>query len=171
MHSRVNHHQLLFCSCSFCLFIFCLFISLVASAWRQCSNIYSLQVKISLIDNWNILTLTEMELELEEKANSNIKILSAFLQPRDAALRTLKLDGGWKPFYSGADSSASAQSGVGILTSSQLQIRILLGSLVCILKPKVENQSICLLLTGICPQPQCCEWLSGLCGWSTWCFN
>ena len=39
-----------------------------------------------LLGNWNILTLTERELELIEEASSIISILSEFLQTKDVAL-------------------------------------------------------------------------------------
>jgi len=62
---------------------------------------------------------------------------------------TVNLDGEWKLFYSGADPSVSAQTGVEILTiprlSDSVSDWIPLGLRVCILKLKVENESICLL--------------------------
>ena len=63
--------------------------------------------------------------------------------------RIVDLDGGWKLFYSGADPSISAQTGVGILTSPQLSNFMFdwipLGSRACMLKLKVKNRSLCLL--------------------------
>ena len=62
----------------------------------------------------------------------------------------MDLDGGWKLFYSGADPSRSAQAGVEILTSSRLSNCVSdwmpLGSRVCMLKLKVLDRSLCLLL-------------------------
>ena len=61
----------------------------------------------------------------------------------------MDLDGGWKLFYFGADPSISAQSGVGILTSTRLSDCvsdwIRLGSRVCMLKRKASDRSWCLL--------------------------
>ena len=61
---------------------------------------------------------------------------------------TVDLDGGWKVFYSGADSSMSAQVSVGILTSPRLSDCVSdwlpLGSRVCVFKLKVLVQSLCL---------------------------
>ena len=61
----------------------------------------------------------------------------------------MNLDGGWKLFYSGADPSMSAQTGVGILTSPRLSDCmsdcIPLRSRVCMLKLKVLDRSLCLL--------------------------
>ena len=55
----------------------------------------------------------------------------------------------WKLFYSGADSSRSAQASVGILTSPRLSDCVSdwipLGSRVCMLKLKVLDRSLCLL--------------------------
>ena len=59
------------------------------------------------------------------------------------------LDGGWKLFFSDADSSSSAQEGVEILTSPHLSDCVSdwipLGSRVCMLKLKVLDRSLCLL--------------------------
>ena len=61
----------------------------------------------------------------------------------------MDLDGGWKHFYSGDDPSMSAQAGVRILTSPHLSdcvsVWIPLESLVCMLKLKVLDRSLCLL--------------------------
>ena len=67
-----------------------------------------------LLGNWNILTLTEKKLAFVEKQSDILSILSEF------GSGTVDLDGGWKLFYSGADSCVSAQAGVGILTSPRL---------------------------------------------------
>ena len=62
----------------------------------------------------------------------------------------MDLDGGWKLFYSGANPSVSAQAGVEILTSSRwsncASDWMPLGSRVCMLKLKVLDRSLCLLL-------------------------
>ena len=61
----------------------------------------------------------------------------------------MDLDGGWKLFYSGADSSMFAQTGVGMFTRPQLSACvsdwISLRSRVCMLKLKVFDRSLCLL--------------------------
>ena len=66
---------------------------------------------------------------------------------RDSGI--VDLGGGWKLFYSGADPSMSAQVGVEILTSPQLSDDVFdwipLGSRACMWKPKVKDQSLCLL--------------------------
>jgi len=59
---------------------------------------------------------------------------------------TVNMDGGWELFYSGADSSVSAQADAHDPPVVKLCVRLVpLRSWVCILKLKVENQSICLL--------------------------
>ena len=57
-----------------------------------------------LLSNWNILTITGKELELDRKQNGIISKLLEFLQPKKGGSGTVDLDGGWKLFYSGADS-------------------------------------------------------------------
>ena len=101
-----------------------------------------------LLGNWNILSLTEKELELVEEAKLyHLDVIGVSSTKRGSG--TVDLDGGWKLFYSGADPSMSAQAGVGILTSPRLSECvsdwILLGSRVCMLKLKVLDRSLRLL--------------------------
>ena len=100
-----------------------------------------------LLGNWNILTLTGNELELVEEAKRyHLDIIRVSSTKRRGSGT---VDGGWKLFYSGADSSMSAQAGVGILTSPRLSgcgsDWIPLGSRVCMLKLTLLDRSLCLL--------------------------
>ena len=102
-----------------------------------------------LLSNWNILTLTGKELEsVEEAKQYHLDIIGVSSTKRRGS-GTVDLDGGWKPFYSGAGPSMSAQAGVGILTSPRssdcVSDWIPLGPRVCLLKLKVVDQSLCLL--------------------------
>ena len=66
-----------------------------------------------MLGNWNILTLTGIELELVEEARRyHLDIIGVFSTKQHGS-GTVNLDGGWKLFYSGADSSTSAQAGAG----------------------------------------------------------
>ena len=102
-----------------------------------------------LLGNWNILTLTGKELELVEEAKRYHLDIIGVSSTKRRGYGTVDLDGGWKLFYSGADPSMSAQSGVGILTSPRLSDCVSdwipLGSRVCMLKHKVLDRSLCLL--------------------------
>ena len=96
--------------------------------WRQ-RRVFVLKIKShthrSIITNccwaiWNILTLTGKELDLVEKVKQyhlNIVRVS-LIKKRGSA--TVDLGGKWKLFYFGADPNVFAQTGVGILTRSQL---------------------------------------------------
>ena len=99
--------------------------------------------------NWNILTLTGNELELVEEAKRYHHDIIGVSSTKRRGSGTVDLDGGWKLFYSGADSSMSTQAGVGILTSPRLSDCVSdwvpLGSRVCMLKLKVLDRSLCLL--------------------------
>jgi len=70
-----------------------------------------------LFGNWNILT--EKELGLVEEAKWYHLDIFGVSSTKRRGSGTVILDGGLK-FYSGADPSMSAQSGVGILTSPRL---------------------------------------------------
>ena len=70
-----------------------------------------------LLSNWNILTLTEKELELVEKAKRYHFDIVGVSSIKRRGYGTVDLDGGWKLFYSGAVPSMSTQAGVGILIS------------------------------------------------------
>ena len=102
-----------------------------------------------LLGNWNTLTLTGKELELVEEANRYHLDIIGVSSTKLRSSGTVDLDGGWKLLYSGADSSMSAQAGVGILTSPRLSDCVSdwipLGSRVCMLKLKVFDWSLCLL--------------------------
>ena len=113
-----------------------------------------------LLCNWNILTLTEKELLLVEKAKRyHLDIVGVSSTQRGGSgtvdlngrggsgtvdpdgrggSGTVDLDGGWKLFYSGSDPRISAEPGVGILTSLRLPDCVSdwvpLGSRVCMLK-------------------------------------
>ena len=101
------------------------------------------------MDNWNILTLTEKELELVEEAKRYQLNTIGVSSIKRHGSGTVDLDGGWKLFHSGADPSMSAQTGVRILTSPRLSDCVSdwipLGSRVCMLKLKVLDRSLCLL--------------------------
>ena len=73
-----------------------------------------------LLDNWNIFTLTGEKLELVEEAKRYHFDIIGVSSTKGCGSGTVDLDGGWKLFYSGADSSTSAQAGVGILPNSRL---------------------------------------------------
>ena len=99
--------------------------------------------------NWNILTLTEKELELVKEAKRyHLDVIGGSSTKRRGS-GTVELDNGWKLFYSGADPSMSAQAGVGVLSSPLLSDCVSdwipLGSRVCVLKLKVLDRSLCLL--------------------------
>ena len=102
-----------------------------------------------LLGNWNILTLTGKELELVEEAKRYHLDIIGVSSTKQRGSGTMDLDGGWKLFYSGADTSMSAQAGVGILTSPRLSDCVSdwipLGLRVCMLKLKVMDRSLCLL--------------------------
>ena len=122
-----------------------------AQSIRTRDNVAHLQVNHHqlLLGNWNILTLTGKELELvEETKRYHLDIIGVFSTKRRGP-GTVDLDGGWKLFYSGADPSMSAQTGVRTFTSPRLSDYesdwILLGSRVCMLKLKVLDRSLCLL--------------------------
>ena len=102
-----------------------------------------------LLGSWNVLTLTEKELELvEEEKKYYLDIVGVSSTKRHGS-GIVNLDGGWKLFYSGADPSMSAQASVGILTNFQLTNCVFdwipLGSRACVLKLKVKNRSLRLL--------------------------
>ena len=90
-----------------------------------------------------------MEMEWKKIASMEYGIIVFHSIPYHALSGTMDLDGGWKLFFSGADSSMSAQAGVGILTSPRLSDCVSdwipLGSRVCMLKLKVLDRSLCLL--------------------------
>ena len=102
-----------------------------------------------LLGNWNILTITGKELVLVDEAKQYHFDIIGVSSTKRRGSGTVDLDGGWKLFYSGADSSMSAQAGVGILTSPRLSDCVSdwipLASRVCMLKPKILNRSLCLL--------------------------
>ena len=72
-----------------------------------------------LLGNWKVLTLTGKELKsvkMAEKYYHNVG--NSFTERRGSEI--VDLDGELKLFYSGADPSMSARTGVGILTNPQL---------------------------------------------------
>ena len=101
-----------------------------------------------LLGSWNILTLTGKELELVDEAKKYHLNIVGVSSTKRRGTGIVDLDGGWKLFYSGADSSMSAQAGVAIFTSPLLSDCVFdwipLGSRVCMLKHKVKNRSTCL---------------------------
>ena len=110
-----------------------------------------------LLGNWNILTLTGKELELVEEAKRYHLDSFGVSSTKTRCSGTVKLDCGWRLFYSGGNPNISAQAGVGILTtpppppppppplSDCVSDWIRLGSRVCMLKLKVLDRSLCLL--------------------------
>ena len=62
---------------------------------------------------------------------------------------TVKLNGGWKIFYSGVDAAMCAQAGVGFLVSPSLTECVVdwapLGGRVCLLKLRLQERSLCIL--------------------------
>ena len=62
---------------------------------------------------------------------------------------TVKLNGGWKIFYSGIDVATSAQAGVGLLVSPNMAECVIdwapLGGRVCLLKVRLQERSLCIL--------------------------
>ena len=99
--------------------------------------------------NWNILTLTEKELELVEEAKRHHLDIIGVSSTKRRGSGTVGLDGRCKLFYSGADPSMPAQAGVGILTSPRLadcvSDWIPLELRVCMLKLKELDRLLCLL--------------------------
>ena len=68
-----------------------------------------------LLGNWNVLTLTGKELELVDEARKyHLDVVGVSSTERRGS-DIVDLDGEWKLFHSGADSSMSAQASVGIL--------------------------------------------------------
>ena len=102
-----------------------------------------------LLGKWNILTLSGKELELVGEAKRYHLDIIGVSSTKRRGSGTVDLDGGWKLFYSGADSSMSARAGVGIFTSPRLSDCVSdwipLGSRVCMLKLKVLDRSLCQL--------------------------
>ena len=92
-----------------------------------------------LLSNWNILTLTEKELELVEEAKRYHLDSFGVSSTKTRCSGTVELDGGWRLFYSGADPNMSAQADVGILTRLSDCVSD------CMLKLKVLDRSLCLL--------------------------
>jgi len=111
-----------------------------------------------LFGNWNIFTLTGMELELEEEAKRyHLDIVGVSLTKRHGS-GTVNLDGGWKLFYSGNDPSVSAQAGVGILTSpkiGRLDVRLDSFGITGLHIEAQSRESVNMPVAGICLQ--CCE--------------
>ena len=70
-----------------------------------------------LLGSWNVITLTGKESELVEEAKKYHLDIVGVSSIKRRGSGIVDLDGGWKLFYSGADSSMSAQAGVGFLTS------------------------------------------------------
>ena len=99
--------------------------------------------------NWNVFTLTGKELELVEEAKKCHLDIVGVSPTKRRGSGIVDLDGGWKLFYSGADPSISAQSGVEILISPQLTDCvfdwIVLGSRASMMKLKVKDRLLCLL--------------------------
>ena len=73
-----------------------------------------------LLGNWNILTLTEKELELVEEAKRFHCHIIGVSSTKRRGSGTVDLDGGRKLFDSGANPSISAQSGLDFLISPRL---------------------------------------------------
>ena len=62
---------------------------------------------------------------------------------------TVKLNGGWKIFYSGVDAAMFAQAGVGVLVSPNIVECVVdwvpLGGRVCLLTLRLLERSLCIL--------------------------
>ena len=101
------------------------------------------------LGNRNVLTVTGKLLELAEKAKKyHLNIAGAFSAKKRGS-RFVNLDGGRKLFCSSANPSTYALACVGILASPQLSDCVFnwipSRSLVCLLKFKVNDRSLCLL--------------------------
>ena len=68
--------------------------------------------------NWNILALRRKKLELVEEATRYHLDIIGVSSTKSRGPETMDLDRRWKLFYFGAGLNMSAQTGVGILTSS-----------------------------------------------------
>ena len=69
------------------------------------------------IGNWNVSSLTGKEQELVCEAQQHRLNFVGISSTKRRGSETVKLNGGWKIFYSGVDAAMSAQAGVGLLVS------------------------------------------------------
>ena len=102
---------------------------------------------ILLLGKWNVLILTEKELELVEEA-TKYHLYIVGVSPIKRCCGIVALDGGWNLFCSGADPSISAQAGVWEFSqalSCQCVRSDSFGSRACMLKLEVKDRSLCLL--------------------------
>ena len=99
-----------------------------------------------VIGNWNISSLTGKEQELVCQYRLDVVGISS---TKCRGSGTVKLNGGWKIFYSGVDAAMSAQAGVGLLVSPNIAECVVdwapLGRRVCFLKLRLQERSLCIL--------------------------
>ena len=77
-----------------------------------------------LLGNWNVLTLTEKELELKEEAKKYHLDIGEVSSTSRVGFGLVDLDGRLKLFYSVADPSKTVQVDVGILTNHQFSVSV-----------------------------------------------
>ena len=102
------------------------------------------------IGNWDVLSLTGKDQELVCEAQQHrLDVVGISSTKRRGSGGTVKLNGGWKIFYSGVDAAMSAQAGVGLLVSPNIAEYIVdwvpMGGRVCLLKLRLQERSLCIL--------------------------
>ena len=67
--------------------------------------------------------------------------------------KTVKLNGGWKIFYFCVGAAMSAQAGVGLLVNPNISECVVdwvpLKGRVCLLKPRLQERSLCMYLASV----------------------
>ena len=100
------------------------------------------------IGNWNVSSLTGKEQELVCEAQQ-YRLDVGISSTKRRGVGTVELNGGWKIFHSGVDAAMSAQAGVGLLVSPNIAECVVdwvpLGGRVCLLKLRLQEQSLCIL--------------------------
>ena len=72
------------------------------------------------IEKWNVSSLTGKEQELVWEAQQHCVDVVGISSTKRRGSGTVKLNGGWKFFYSGVDAAMSAQAGDGLLVSPNM---------------------------------------------------
>ena len=101
------------------------------------------------VGNWNICSLSRKEEELVWEAGQYHLDIVGISSTKRRGSGTVELNDGWKLFYSGVDTTMSAQAGVGLLVSPHLAHCVVdwtpLGGRVCLLKVRLQKRSVCIL--------------------------
>ena len=99
--------------------------------------------------NWNVTSLNGKEQELVWEAEQYHLDIVGVSSTKCHGSESVELNEGWKLFYSGVDETMSTQAGLGIFLSPHLAHCITdwipLGKRVCLLKLRLQEQSLCIL--------------------------